>query len=181
MRVAGAWALVACAAVIARADAPDARARAALAEGERLFADQEYARASAPPSPPTSAVDGAPATTTSGRQSPSQSPMTAALATGAGCGTRTKVWSSSSPPRLTKARGPAPASATITSRSRSPSRSPTSSAVTARAVVANTPGAAVSAPVPLGSPTSATSAAPTWPTRPRSWRPTSTTTASPIG
>ncbi|MBK9030177.1 MAG: hypothetical protein IPL61_02360 [Myxococcales bacterium] len=40
-----ALALVACAAVVAHADAPDARARKALAEGERLFADQEYARA----------------------------------------------------------------------------------------------------------------------------------------
>lgn len=36
---------VAVVAVAAHADAPDARARKALAEGERLFADQEYARA----------------------------------------------------------------------------------------------------------------------------------------
>jgi len=38
-------AMVATAGPAARADAPDARARRALAEGERLFADQEYARA----------------------------------------------------------------------------------------------------------------------------------------
>ncbi len=38
-------AVVATAGPAARADAPDARARRALAEGERLFADQEYARA----------------------------------------------------------------------------------------------------------------------------------------